>query len=217
MVGEKLDDVSKSALGSSGKDISCNLVIRNLPESINENVVSKVSALMREGLKLKNISFSKVERKASRNENKRGLVIVTYKSKDDLNEVMSTKRNLKSSRQYSDVFIHKDQTVQQRIERKNFQVIVDVLKSVDPHIDMKGDEVVAKRYYDYQNTKRNDKTQNTRSENGHNRYGHNERRDRRDTNRNTHNRGHNEYLNSDNRHERRDRHSDSRARHGTRW
>jgi hypothetical protein len=163
----------------------------------------------------KNISFSKVEHKASRNENKSGLVIVTCKSKDDLNEVMSTKRNLKSSRQYSDVFIHKDQTVQQRIERKNFQVSVDVLKSVNPHIDMKGTEVIAKRSYDYQNPKRNDKTQNTRSENGHNRYAQNERRDRRDTNRNTHNRGHNVYLNSDNRQERRGRHSDSRARHGT--
>lgn len=130
---------------------------------------------------------------------------------------MSTKRNLKSSLQYSDVFIHKDQTVQQRIERKNFQVIVDVLKSVNPHIDMKGTEVTAKRSYDYQNPKRNDKTQNTRSKNGHNRYAQNERRDRRDTNRNTHNRGHNAYLNSDNRQERRGRHSDSRARHGTRW
>ena len=81
---------------------------------------------------------------------------------------MLTKRNLKSCRQYSDVFIHKDQTVQQRIERKNFQVIVDVLKSVDPHIDMKGATVIPKRSYDYQNTKRSDKTQNTRSENGHN-------------------------------------------------
>ena len=212
VVEEKVDDVSKSALGSFGKDISCNLVIRNLPESINENVVSKASALMREGLKLKNISFSKVERKASRNENKSELVIVTCKSRDDSNEVMSTKRNLKSSRQYSDIFIHKDQTVQQRIERKNFQVIVDVLKSVDPYIDMKGAEVIAKRYYDYQNPKRNDKTQNTRSENGHNRYAHNERRDRRDTtNRNTHNRGHNTHQNSDNRQECRDRHGDSRA------
>ncbi|CAG2218028.1 unnamed protein product [Mytilus edulis] len=59
---------------------------------------------------------------------------------------MSAKYKLKSSRQYSDVFIHRDQTVQQRIERKNFQTIVDVLKSVDPHINMKGAEVIASRY-----------------------------------------------------------------------
>lgn len=52
VVEDKLDPVSKNVVDKSSGDISNNLVIRNLPESENENLNSKVSALLREGLKL---------------------------------------------------------------------------------------------------------------------------------------------------------------------
>ncbi|CAC5415627.1 unnamed protein product [Mytilus coruscus] len=91
IVEDKLNDISKSVKHTGERDISYNLVVRNLPKSANENLNLKISALMREGLKIQIISFSSVERKRSRNENKSGVVIITCKSKDDLNQIMSSK------------------------------------------------------------------------------------------------------------------------------
>ena len=125
-------------------------------------ICSKVSALLREDHKLNKVSLTKVERKSSKRDDKSGVVIVTCKSKNDVNSVMSSKRNLKSSRQYSNVYIHRDQTLQQRIEKKNFQTIVGVLKSVDPNIDMKGAEIIAKRYVSYQDISRYQGSTSTR-------------------------------------------------------
>ena len=152
-VEDKLTEISKkveSTDSSQDKDLSCNVVIRNLPESVNENLKGKVSALMREGLKLNDVSICKVERKQSRSDHSSGIVIATCNSKQNVTDIMSAKQKLKNSRQYSNVFIHKDQTVQQRIERKNLKTIVDVLKSVNPGIDMRGAEIIAHRYINYQ-------------------------------------------------------------------
>ncbi|CAG2217084.1 unnamed protein product [Mytilus edulis] len=162
VVEKKLEDFSNQITNQSTSNIDCNLVIRNLPESTNENIVSKVSALFREGLKVQ-ITPINCERKQSRSTHTSGVVIVSCKSKAVVNDVMSAKYKLKSSRQYSDVFIHRDQTVQQRIERKNFQTIVDVLKSVDPHINMKGAEVIASRFV---NSKRSSENRNEHESRG---------------------------------------------------
>ncbi|VDI17339.1 Hypothetical predicted protein [Mytilus galloprovincialis] len=162
VIEKKLEDFSNQITNQSTSNIDCNLVIRNLPESTNENIVSKVSALFREGLKVQ-ITPINCERKQSRSTHTSGVVIVSCKSKAVVNDVMSAKYKLKSSRQYSDVFIHRDQTVQQRIERKNFQTIVDVLKSVDPHINMKGAEVIASRFV---NSKRSSENRNEHESRG---------------------------------------------------
>ena len=45
-------DAAKQTPGSAA-DISLNVIVRNLPESPNENVASKVNALIRDGLKIK--------------------------------------------------------------------------------------------------------------------------------------------------------------------
>ncbi|CAG2205740.1 unnamed protein product [Mytilus edulis] len=220
-VEDKLNDISKSVKHTGERDISYNLVIRNLPESANENLNSKISALMREGLKIQTISFSNVERKRSRNEHKSGVVIITCKSKDDLNQIMSSKCNLKFSRQYSDVYIHKDQSVQQRIERKNFQTIVDVLKSFDSEIDMRGAEIIAKRYVNHQQSRReghfNRDMQSSRNEQSNSRHHRAGNRSQRDMHNNTHTGRRNDY-NSDTRREQRDRNGEQQ-RHTTqgRW
>ena len=161
VVEKKLEDFSKQITNQSTRNIDCNLVIRNLPERTNENIQSKVSALFREGLKVQIIPIN-CERKQSRSTHTSGVVIVSCKSKAVVNDVMSAKYKLKSSRQYSDVFIHRDQTVQQRIECKNFQTIVDVLKSVDPNINMKGAEVIASRYVNSRRSSENRSEQESR-------------------------------------------------------
>ncbi|VDH91699.1 Hypothetical predicted protein [Mytilus galloprovincialis] len=110
VIEKKLEDFSKQITNQSTSNIDCNLVIRNLPESTNENIESKVSALFREGLKVQ-ITPINCERKQSRSTHTSGVVIVSCKSKAVVNDT-----------------------------------IVDVLKSVDPHINMKGAEVIASRY-----------------------------------------------------------------------
>ncbi|CAC5406747.1 unnamed protein product [Mytilus coruscus] len=152
VVEKKIEDFSKQITNQSTSNIDCNLVIRNLPESTNENLKLKVSALFREGLKVQ-ITPINCERKQSRSEPTSGVVIVSCKSKSVINDVMSAKYKLKSSRQYSDIFIHRDQSVQQCIECKNFQTIVNVLKSVDPH--MKGAEVIASCYVNHRRSSEN--------------------------------------------------------------
>ena len=57
----------KNGRGQVSGDISLNFVIRNLPEGVNENIENKVNALLREGLKLRDIAVSEVQRKQSYN------------------------------------------------------------------------------------------------------------------------------------------------------
>lgn len=156
-VEDKLDEISEKieSTESADKDLSYNIVIRNLPESVNENLKVKVSALIREGLKLNGVSICKAVRKQSRSVHVSGVVIATFNSKENIRDVMAAKQKLKESRQYSNVYIQKDLTLQQRMERKNFKTIVDVLKSVNPNIDMKGAEIVAHRYVNHQSGNNN--------------------------------------------------------------
>ena len=93
------------------KDLSLNIVIRNLPESHNENAKSKVNAIFRDGLKLSDISVEDAERKQSHSESKPGVIVARMNStcKQDKQRVMKEKSRLKDSRQFSTVYINHDQ------------------------------------------------------------------------------------------------------------
>ena len=82
-----------------------------------------------------------VERKVSKSHSA-GVVVVSCKSKADRDAILSAKKKLKSSRQYSDVFIHPDLTLQQRIESENMRILVSTLKSVNPDIRVRGSRIV---------------------------------------------------------------------------
>ncbi|CAG2243151.1 unnamed protein product [Mytilus edulis] len=147
VVEDKLDGVSKTVgeIGSRAtnpaQDISKNVIIRNLPEGRNENTKFKVAALFTEGLKIARIGTFNVERKINKS-GRDGVVVVSCKSRDDRESILSAKNKLKVSRQYSNIYIHPDMTLQQRIESENMIVLAKTLKSVNPDLRVRGSRLV---------------------------------------------------------------------------
>ena len=131
----------------SAADISLNVIVRNLPESPNENVANKVNALIRDGLKIKDVSVVSAERKTSRKENEHGLIVAKCSSADDKKKIMTNKRHLKSDRKYSKVYINHDMC-------KNDRVLVSNLKSIAKAVGhdklvVKGNKICARTGRDH--------------------------------------------------------------------
>jgi len=114
LVEDKLEEISKSVRENrsspTSPDISKNIIVRNLFEGRNENLKLKVAALFTEGLTLSRIGPFTVERKETKYR-RPGVLIVTCKTKSNRDE-----KKLQFNRQYSDVFINPDMSLQQRIE-----------------------------------------------------------------------------------------------------
>ncbi|VDI69043.1 Hypothetical predicted protein [Mytilus galloprovincialis] len=107
----------------------------------NENLKLKVAALFTEGLKIARIGTFNVERKINKS-GRDGVVVVSCKSRDDRESILSAKNKLKVSRQYSNIYIHPDMTLQQRIESENMRVLAKTLKSVNPDLRVRGSRLV---------------------------------------------------------------------------
>ena len=84
-LNKKLNEREPSAnrIVEETHDLSLNIVIRGLPETVNENVAEKVDALIKDGLKVKTVTVASAIRKISRVEYKAGLVIATLRSNSD--------------------------------------------------------------------------------------------------------------------------------------
>jgi hypothetical protein len=104
-----------------------NLVIRNLPQREGENVLSKVNGLLKDGLKIRDVHFKSAERKVSRNQLKPGVIIAECESADDKRRILESKRILKDSRNFKDVFIEHDIPASQRILNANLRTIINTL------------------------------------------------------------------------------------------
>ena len=72
-----------------------NIIIRNFPERDNEDVKYRVKNLIRDSLKLKDVSVLSAERMVNRNNPKPGLVKATLDSTASKQEVMRQKNILK--------------------------------------------------------------------------------------------------------------------------
>ena len=119
-----MNETEKSATVHLDKNRSLNVAIRDLPESVNENLNNKVNSLLREGLDIRDVSVSSTERKLSRVQSKPGLVIATFKSAEDKRNFLSEESKLKNSRRYERIFIQHDQTREQRLLNGNFRAVI---------------------------------------------------------------------------------------------
>ena len=205
-IREELRTVRPSAdsITSRTKDLSQNVVIRNLPESHNENVKNKVNALFRDGLRLTDISVKDAERKQSHNSSKPGVVIATLKTVQDKQNVKKEKSKLKDSRRFSKVFIHHDQVPSQRNMSSNFRAILRAMRTNTSNLSMKGSRIV----YDEQVTDRND-TRPSPSYSRDNRHDNRRNDSRRSDRRDDHQTGYNRRRDAD--HGRRGDRSGSRS------
>ena len=145
----QVKDISsvKSDLGPNG-DIDLRIVLRNVPESRDENVIDKVNGVIREGLKLRDVKVVKAERKQTERQTGRNskppVIVASFESAEDKRAVMTNKKMLKDDRnKHKHVFIHNDQTKAERVQRANFQTILDSLKNNgSSNLQMRGSRVI---------------------------------------------------------------------------
>lgn len=149
-------------------DISLNVAIRGLDESVGENVDSRVNTLIKDGLSIRNVTVQLAERKKSENSSKPGIVVASFKDREDKELVMSAKSKLKHSRQFSHVFINNDQTREQRLMSTNFRQIVNVLNEQGNDIHIRGNRIVGSNSQRNNNRQQQpaDSRDNGRSDNG---------------------------------------------------
>ena len=88
------------------------------------------------------MSVKSAVRKDSRSQGKPGVVIASFQSAEDKEAIMKKKSNLKESRQYKDVYIHHDQSYEQRIMANNFKAVLGALKDRDASLSLRGTRVV---------------------------------------------------------------------------
>ncbi|CAC5386254.1 unnamed protein product [Mytilus coruscus] len=103
------------------------LVIKNLPETENENISCKVEDLIKDGLHVNSIQVADVERKKNYHTGKHGIVMVKFQNKDDKQKVMEKKRELRNTRIYKDVYINNVIPNAQRLLNSNLRNIVKAI------------------------------------------------------------------------------------------
>ena len=108
--------VKNNGNGNGGENVdrAKNIENRYLPVSENERVVNKVNDMLRDGLKIRDVTVATAVRKGSGRENRPGVVIATCKSVDDKKKIMSNKRALKDSRHYEKVYLDHDLSKEDR-------------------------------------------------------------------------------------------------------
>ena len=127
-----------------------------------------MAALFTEGLNMSRIGPFTVECKETKFR-RPGVVIVTCKTKANRDEILSAKKRLPFSRQYSDIFINPDMSLQQRMESENMRILVKALHSVNPDLSVRGSMIVDfsarprpsecnKAYHDKRESRQNNKS-----------------------------------------------------------
>lgn len=125
--GTVSDVINHTSNSRASDDIALNIAIRNLGERENENTLNKVNALIKDGLRLRNISCKKAVRKQARSDLQQGVVIATCESLDAKKEIMKNKSKLKDIRQYERVFIEHDRPRAERNQISNLRRLVNVV------------------------------------------------------------------------------------------
>ena len=85
------ENFQTTASDSKSPYMGRNIVIRNLPHTLNEDLRGKVTGLLRICLKLAEVVVDNVERKESRVESVPGVVVVTLASKEDKLNILRMK------------------------------------------------------------------------------------------------------------------------------
>ena len=117
-----------------------NIVIRNLPETENENTLNKVNALIKDGLSLRDAACTRAVRKQSRRDSQPGVVIATCSDRDTKTDIMKAKSNLKRHRNYENVYIEHDRSRAERSQISSLRTLVQAVGK--DKVRMRGNRVV---------------------------------------------------------------------------
>ena len=129
-----------------------NIVLRNVPERQNEVVPDVVNGILKDGLRLTGVSVKTAERihsqrtdtQGTERNNKPDIIIATLNNKEDRQKVFENKRKLNETRnRHKGVFIHPDQSKEERQQRSNLKLIIDSVKSGNcDNLQLRGSRVV---------------------------------------------------------------------------
>lgn len=103
-----------------------NVVIFGIPETANENLVNKVNAVIREGVK-EEVEVESANRKKGKENGKAGIVIATFKNRTDKDKVMANKKKLSKSKNHKNVGIDHERTPEELLYRANLRVLSDAV------------------------------------------------------------------------------------------
>ena len=112
-----------------------NIILRNVPERKNEAICDTVNAILKDGLRLRDVSVTKAERlyiqnsekgnKGKDRNTKPGVIVASLRNKDDKRKVTENKKKLNDSRnRHECVFIHSDQSREERLQRSNLKTLI---------------------------------------------------------------------------------------------
>ena len=156
----KVDGLSKSyaeaAISSHTEAQDRNVIIRNLSEDSREVsdskvLKNKVIALIRDGLKLKDVFVENVVRKKGYG-GKEGVVIATIQNIDQKKELLKAKRKLKEITKYADVFIENNMSFSERRNEANLRTLLKVVNSDKHDFTISRGRIVKKRASDKENS-----------------------------------------------------------------
>ena len=139
------------------------IIVRNMPESVNENIVNKVNGLIRDGLHLKDVKVETADRKKSFKAGKAGVIVVALASVSDKRKVLENKRELKNSHNYKDIFIENSIPKSQRVMNSNLRNIIKVIG--DDKLELRGTRVQVKGPKQFNNTSNPEPSQGPSSTN----------------------------------------------------
>ncbi|KAH3779985.1 hypothetical protein DPMN_157794 [Dreissena polymorpha] len=124
------------------------IVIRNLPDSREENTLHKVNTLLKDGLLL-NVKAVAAERKTVKSNYEHGIIIAKCKNKDELDNILKAKVSLKHNRTYSKVFIEKSRTRSEREAISNLATIANLIGK--DKVTLRGNKLVPRHDADNRN------------------------------------------------------------------
>ena len=142
---QKRDSVSN--MQGIGEDTRIkNIIIRNFPERLDEDIKKRVHYMIRDTLNLKNIRVVEAVRLPNKNRSNPGIVKATLDSKESKQLVMQHKKKLKDSTRYCKAFIENDVPAAQRAINANFRAVLHALG--ESNLQLRGSRISSR--HDYQ-------------------------------------------------------------------
>ena len=125
---KNMENVQTQLQNGDGRDQkqNCNVVMFGIPETANENIINKVNAVIREGVK-QNVEVETAVRKASKKQGKPGVVIAKFKSAEDKRLVMEHKKVLSKSINHKNIGIDHERSADELLHQANMRVLTEAI------------------------------------------------------------------------------------------
>lgn len=137
----RMDSVVVLQPGVGHYDRTLNVAIRRLPQSVNEDTAEKVNRLIKDQLHIRDVEVASAYRvEGGSDRNQPEIVIAKFRSVPDRQKVLKAKKKLKLS-SMKNVFIHPDQSKEERMISSNMRVLVDAINKGDRKLFMRGSRV----------------------------------------------------------------------------